>query len=49
MEKISLTDRVGHEKILHWVKEEKSYIKERIKANWIGPFLRTYRLLKHVI
>jgi hypothetical protein len=48
-EKISWTDRVGNEEIIHWIKEERSYIKKIIKADWIGPVLRRYRLLKHVI
>jgi hypothetical protein len=51
MEKISWTDRVRNEEVLHRVKEEKNIvhtIKTR-KANWIGHILRRNCLLKHVI
>jgi hypothetical protein len=51
MEKISWTDRVRNEEVLHRVKEERNIlhtIKIR-KANWIGHVLRRNCLLKHVI
>jgi hypothetical protein len=51
MEKISWTDRVRNEEVLHRVKEERNIvhtIKGR-KANWIGHILRRNCLLKHVI
>jgi hypothetical protein len=51
MEKISWTDRVRNEEVLHRVKEERNIvhtIKSR-KANWIGHILRRNCLLKHVI
>jgi hypothetical protein len=51
MEKISWTDRVRNEEVLHRVKEERNIvhtIKIR-KANWIGHILRRNCLLKHVI
>jgi hypothetical protein len=51
MEKISLTDRVRNEEVLHRVKEEKNIVHtiKRRKANWIGHILRRNCLLKHVI
>jgi hypothetical protein len=48
MEKISWTDRVRNEEVLHRVKEERNVlhaVKWR-KANWIGHILR---LLKYII
>jgi hypothetical protein len=51
MEKVSWTDRVGNEEVLHRVKEDRNIlhtIKTR-KANWIGHILRRNCLLKHVI
>jgi hypothetical protein len=51
MEKISWTDRLRNEEVLHRVKEERNIvhtIKIR-KANWIGHILRRNCLLKHVI
>jgi hypothetical protein len=51
MEKISWTDRVRNEEVLHRVMEERNIlhtIKIR-KANWIGHTLRRNCLLKHVI
>jgi hypothetical protein len=51
MEKISWTDRVRNEEILHRVKEERNIlhtIKSR-KATWIGHILRRNCLLKQVI
>jgi hypothetical protein len=51
MEKISRTDRVRNEEVLHRVKEERNIVHtvKRRKANWIGHILRRYCLLKHVI
>jgi hypothetical protein len=51
MEKISWTDRVRNEEVLHRVKEERDIVHtvKRRKANWIGHILRTKCLLKHVI
>jgi hypothetical protein len=50
-EKISWTDRVRNEEVLHRVKEERNilHIIKRRKANWIGHILRRNCLLKHVI
>jgi hypothetical protein len=51
MEKISWTDRVRNEEVLHRVKEEGNIIhtvKGR-KTNWIGHILRRNCFLKHVI
>jgi hypothetical protein len=51
MEKISWTDRVRNEEVLHRVKEERNNVHtiKRRKANWIGHILRRNCLLKHVI
>jgi hypothetical protein len=51
MEKISWTDRVRNEKVLHRVKEERNMLHtiKRRKANWMGHILRRNCLLKHVI
>jgi hypothetical protein len=51
MEKISWTDRVRNEEVLHRVKEERNIVHtiKRRKANWIGQILRRNCLLKHVI
>jgi hypothetical protein len=51
MEKISWTDRVRHEEVLHRIKEERNIVHtiKRRKANWIGHILRRNCLLKHVI
>jgi hypothetical protein len=51
MEKISWTDRVRNEEVLHRVKEERNILHtiNRRKANWIGHILRRNCLLKHVI
>jgi hypothetical protein len=51
MEKISWTDRVRNEEVLHRVKEERNILHtiKRRKANWIGHILSTNCLLKHVI
>jgi hypothetical protein len=49
MEKISRTDRVRNEAVLHSVKERNILHKiKRRKANWIGHILRRNCLLKHV-
>jgi hypothetical protein len=51
MEKISWTDRVRNEEVLHRVKEEGNILRtiKRRKANWIGHILRRNCLLKHII
>jgi hypothetical protein len=51
MEKISWTDRVRNEEVLHRVKEERNIVHaiKRRKANWIGHILRRNCLLKHMI
>jgi hypothetical protein len=51
MEKISWTDRVRNEEVLHIVKEERNILHtiKRRKANWIRHILRRNCLLKHVI
>jgi hypothetical protein len=51
MEKISWTDRVRNEEVLHRVKEERNILHRvrRRKANWICHILRRNCLLKHVI
>jgi hypothetical protein len=51
MEKISWTDRVRNEEVLHRVKEERNTVHtiKRRKANWIGDILRRNCLLKQVI
>jgi hypothetical protein len=51
MEKISWTDRVRNEEVLHRVKVERNILHtiKRRKANWIGHILRRNCLLKHVI
>jgi hypothetical protein len=51
MEKISWTDRVRNEEVLHRVKKERNIVHtvKRRKANWIGHILRRNCLLKHVI
>jgi len=50
MEKISWTDRVRNEEVLHRVKEERNIVRtiKRRKANWIGYILRRNCFLKHV-
>jgi hypothetical protein len=50
MEKVSWTDRVRNEEVLHRVKEERNIVHtiKRRKANWIGHILRRNCLLKHV-
>jgi hypothetical protein len=51
MEKISWTDRVRNEEVLHRVKEERNVLHtiKRRTANRIGHILRRNCLLKHVI
>jgi hypothetical protein len=51
MEKISWTDRVRNEEVLHRVKEERNIVHttKRRKANWIGHILRRNCFLKHMI
>jgi hypothetical protein len=51
VEKISYTDGVRNEEVLHRVKEKRNIIHtiKRRKANWIGHILRRNCLLKHVI
>jgi hypothetical protein len=51
MEKISWTDRVNNEAVLHTVKEEMNILHtiRRRKANWIGHILRRNCLLSHII
>jgi hypothetical protein len=51
MEKISWTDRVRNEEVLHRVKDERNIVHtiKRRKANWICHILRRNCLLKHVI
>jgi hypothetical protein len=51
MEKISWTDRVNNEAVLHRVKEEKNILHtiRRRKAIWIGHILCRNCLLSHII
>ena len=51
MEKISWTDRVRNEEVLHRVKEERNVLRtvKRRKANAIGHILRRNCLFKHII
>jgi hypothetical protein len=51
MEKISWTDRVSNEDVLHRVKEERNtlHTEKRRKANWIGYILCRNCLMKHVV
>jgi hypothetical protein len=51
MKKISWTDRVKNEEVLHRVKEERNILHtvKRRKANWMGYILCRNCLLKHVI
>jgi len=50
-EKISWTDRVRNEEVLHGIREERNYLthSKRRKANWIGHILCRNCLLEHVI
>jgi hypothetical protein len=49
--KISLTDRVRNEEVLHTVKEERNILHtvKRRKANWIGHILRRNCLVENFI
>jgi hypothetical protein len=51
MKKISWTDRVRNEEVLHTVEVERDILHtiNRKKANWIGHILRRNCLTKHVI
>jgi hypothetical protein len=51
MEKISWTDHVNNEAVLHRVKEERNILHtvRRRKANWIGHILSRNCLLSHII
>ena len=51
MEKISWTDRVRNEEVLHRIKEKWSTLHkiDRRKCNWIGHISHRNWLLKHVI
>ena len=51
MEKISRTDRVSHEEVLHRVKGVRNILHtiKRRNANGIDYVLRRYCLLKHII
>jgi hypothetical protein len=51
MEKISWTDHVKNEEVLHTVKEERNILHtiKRRKANCIGHMLHRNCLLKHII
>jgi hypothetical protein len=51
MEKISWTNLMRNEEVLHRVKEERNVLRtmKRRKAYWIGHILRRNCLLKHVI
>jgi len=50
MEKISWTDRVRNEEVLHGVKEERNvHTLQKRKANWVGHILCKNCFLKHVI
>jgi hypothetical protein len=51
MEKISWTDRVNSEAVLHRAKEERNILHtiRRRKANWIGHILHRNCLLSHTI
>jgi hypothetical protein len=50
MEKISWTDHVRNEEVLHRVKEERKILHaiKRRKANLVGHILRRKCLLKHI-
>jgi hypothetical protein len=51
MEKISWTDRVRNEEVLHRVKEERNIVHtiNRREVHWIGHILRRNCLLIHII
>jgi hypothetical protein len=50
MEKISWTNRVGNEEVLHVVKEERNILRtvKGRKADWIDDISRRNCLLKHI-
>jgi replicative superfamily II helicase len=49
MEKVSWTEGVKNEEVLHRIKEERNILHTiKRKANWIGHILRRNCLLKHV-
>ena len=50
MEKITWTDRVRNEEVLHRVKDERDVLHtvKRRKGNWTGHTLRRNCLLKHI-
>jgi hypothetical protein len=50
LEKISWTNRVRNEEVLHRIKEERNILQtiKRRKANWIGHILRRNCLLNHM-
>jgi hypothetical protein len=50
MEKISWTDHVRNEEVLHRVKEERNIVRilKRRKDDWIGHILHRICLLKHL-
>jgi hypothetical protein len=51
MEKISWTDHINNEAVLHRVKEERNILHtiRRRKANWIGHIFHRNCLLSHII
>jgi hypothetical protein len=51
LEKISWTDRVNNEAVIHRVKEERIILHtiRRREANWIGHISRRNCLLSHII
>jgi hypothetical protein len=51
MEKISWTERINNEAVLHTQQEERNILHtiRRRNANWIGYILRRNCLLKHII
>jgi len=50
MDKISWTDCMKNEEVLHRVKEERNILRalKRRKVNWIGHILRRDFRLKHI-
>jgi hypothetical protein len=50
-EKISCTDLVRNEEVLHRVKEERNIVHavKRQKANWIGHIICRNCLVKHIL
>jgi hypothetical protein len=51
MEKISWSNRVRNDEVIHTVEEERSILQtiKRRKANWIGHILQRDCLIKHII